>query len=48
MQYCKVVLLGVMTSGVIYYDDLKLTVVPEPALGFGACLALLALRKRRS
>jgi len=45
-QNFKLVLLGVMTSGTIYYDDVRMTVVPEPGLALGACLALLALRRR--
>ncbi|MCX7005341.1 MAG: hypothetical protein NTV22_19010 [bacterium] len=49
MTNFKVVMLGVMTSGVIYYDDVRLEVIPEPGLVAGGCLAglLLAVRKLR-
>jgi len=44
----KVVMLGVMTSGVIYYDDVRLEVIPEPGLVCGLLAGLLfAVRKLR-
>ncbi|MCX7005340.1 MAG: hypothetical protein NTV22_19005 [bacterium] len=47
MANFKIVLLGVTTAGVIYYDDLKVEVIPEPGLVAGGCLALLMWLKRR-
>jgi len=48
MANCKSVMLGVMTGGIVYFDDITLDVIPEPATIAILSLGGLFLLRRRA